>query len=299
MHESENIGYLPFFDWEDLLYAQMYQLDLATDINFNQNVVEIANIEESEYMLETPLEENTNYFWRLRGMNTCGESAYSDTFTFKTGGEICIEDYAIGTPIQIPALGTPIISSTINHLGSGPVTAVSISHIDITHSYISDLLIKLVSPSGTEVILLDGICGGSDNMYLGIEDNTLGSFNCPPTDSLVYSPIELLSSFINEEANGDWTLSIQDQYNYDGGTFNGWSLNICTAQSFNCESMLEISDNPITDGIYEAYQDILSTGMIPSNGNVNFKAGQSVLLDGGFEIEVGSVFELSIGDCEN
>lgn len=294
---SHGVGYLPFFDWDDLSFAQEYQLDLALNDQFDMGLIQFVDLQESELNVTTELSQNTGYFWRVRGINACGLSQDSEIYSFVTGGETCMELSAIDTPLELPASGTPTITSTINYQGTGTVTGISISNINLNHSYISDLLIKIISPSGTEVVLLDGICGSSNDLYLGLTDGGITSFNCPPTDSLMYAPQELLTSFINEDAHGDWVLSIKDKHNYDGGNLNAWRLNLCTVETIVCDPNLEITSNPILDGMYEASQEIMSTGMVPTYGNVNFKAGQSVLLDNGFEIQTGSQFTVSIGDC--
>ena len=299
IHNGTGLGYLPLFEWNDTENAFEYELELACNESFDHELQVFSDIFTSEFMLLDELNQNSTYFWRVKAYNACGDSDYSEIYSFTTGGDSCSELFATDTPLVLPTSGTPTTTSTINYAGFGTVNAISISNIDINHSYISDLRIKLISPSGTEVVLLDGICGSSDDLYLGLEDNGITPFNCPATDNLLYAPNELFSNLINEEANGDWILSVKDKYNYDGGSLNGWTLNLCTAQASSCDPVLEITENPISDGMYEASENIMSTGMIPINGNVNFKAGQSVLLESGFEIQSGSIFELTIGNCNN
>lgn len=299
-NNSAGLGTLPIFDWQDLSNASTYTLEIALKANFNQGLQVFTNITDSQYMLTNELDQNTKYFWRVKAFNACNESSYSEKYSFTTGGESCNELVSADTPIVIATSGTPTIHSIINFAGEGSVSSISISNIDITHTYISDLRIKLISPSGTEILLLDGICGSNDNMNIGFEDDGTNPINCPPTDQLLYEPSDALSSLINEDANGDWTLQIKDKYNYDGGALNSWSLDICTIGSdIDCDPNLEITENPIGDGMYQASENIMSTGMVPTNGNVTFKAGQGVELENGFETEMGAVFEIQIGNCNN
>ena len=57
---------------------------------------------------------------------------------------------------------------------------------------INDIDIRLVAPSGTEIILLDYInyCNLEDDWNHGIEDGglNLNGLPCPPTDGLIYDP---------------------------------------------------------------------------------------------------------------
>jgi hypothetical protein len=40
--------------------------------------------------------------------------------------------------------------------------------------------------------------------------------------------MELLSAFDNEEMNGTWTLEFRDNFTQDGGSLNGWGIQVCT-----------------------------------------------------------------------
>ncbi len=300
INQSNGASTLPCFDWDELQFAANYQLEIALDESFTQNFQIIPNISNSYFQLQLELEQSTNYFWRIKAQNGCNESNYSEIFTFTTGMELCYSLNSEDIPIEISSSGTPTINSIIHFPTNGLISEISISNINISHSYISDLKITLISPIGTEVIILDGICGSNDNMDLSIQDNDINPINCPPTDGLSYSPAEELSAFFNEQATGNWTLQIKDEHNYDGGSLNFWSLEICTIiESIDCVSDLEITSDPIDDGIYQASGEILSTGMIPSTGNVIFNAGQAVELDNGFEIQAGSIFEINIANCDN
>ncbi len=66
----------------------------------------------------------------------------------------------------------------------------------------------------------------------------------------------------------------------------------------SCPIQLSISNNPITDGTYYANQTITSTGVVPALGIVSFKAGQSISLDPGFEVDLGADFEAIIEACQ-
>lgn len=61
-------------------------------------------------------------------------------------------------------------------------------------------------------------------------------------------------------------------------------------------SILSIPDVPIADDIYRA-NTISSTGEVPVGGNVSFKAGQCIILDGDFSIQPQADFSAEIEDC--
>ena len=51
---------------------------------------------------------------------------------------------------------------------------------------------------------------------------------CPPVGSGVYQPEEPLSVFNGTDPQGDWTLTISDAFNNDGGALLTWGLEVCT-----------------------------------------------------------------------
>jgi len=79
-------------------------------------------------------------------------------------------------------------------------------HVKITHTYIGDLNIKIVSPDGTTVILHDRTGGSTDDI------------------DILYGPggqeIEALSNMSGKEIYGNWKLVVQDMARADLGTVN-------------------------------------------------------------------------------
>lgn len=104
--------------------------------------------------------------------------------------------------------------------------------VDIDHTWWGDLIIKLISPDGTESILLDRI-GVNPDTGTGIN----GSFGMIGTsfytDEYGYSVYEenlsftfTSNAFWGEESAGDWSLQITDAAGGDIGILNDWQLNV-------------------------------------------------------------------------
>ncbi|MBX3396782.1 MAG: proprotein convertase P-domain-containing protein [Phycisphaerae bacterium] len=87
--------------------------------------------------------------------------------------------------------------------------------VNITHTYIGDLLIRLQSPRGTVVALHNRTGGGTDNLVVTYDD-----------EGLAPDGPGVLANFIRESAFGTWTLTVADQAGGDTGTLNGWTLRI-------------------------------------------------------------------------
>jgi len=83
-------------------------------------------------------------------------------------------------------------------------------YLDISHTYIGDLVVDLISPAGTTVRLHNNQ-GGSGQDIVGWYP-------------LELSPYHSLDAFIGEEAPGTWRLHLVDAGPWDTGTLNEWCL---------------------------------------------------------------------------
>ncbi|MDX1913648.1 MAG: LamG-like jellyroll fold domain-containing protein [Saprospiraceae bacterium] len=128
-------------------------------------------------------------------------------------------------PIPIPAGQT--ITSTLTV--SSPVTIITdlnVINLHVSHIWIGDLTIRLKSPQGTEITLLQTVCGDQDDLLINFDDEApaaYGAFPCPPTDNGNYQPLSPLSAFDGENPNGTWTLTVADEYE-DAGILNAWGI---------------------------------------------------------------------------
>ena len=114
------------------------------------------------------------------------------------------------------------VESTITALKDISVT------IDIDHTWDSDMTLKLISPSGTAILLASRRGSGGDNYDGTIFDDfafaPISSGLAPFADT--YRPEESLLTLEGENPNGIWTLSVQDHINGDSGLLNSWSISI-------------------------------------------------------------------------
>jgi subtilisin-like proprotein convertase family protein len=138
--------------------------------------------------------------------------------------------YSVDLPITISDSGTPTVTSTLNFPNAGTITDIEVLGLDIDHTRIGHLRVKLKSPSGTERILLNQICntGLIANILLDLDDesaNTYASIPCPPNGGN-YQPNQTLAAFDGENAEGIWTLTIEDLANIEGGTLQNWGISI-------------------------------------------------------------------------
>ena len=217
--------------WGSAIGNTSYDIEIATDATFT-TVVESANVNGNSYS-PLLLDNNTQYFWRVKPKNNCGEGVFSSPFNFSTIQFNCTtKSVTAGLPIAISSSGTPVISSKIIFYEDLPVADINVI-LDLEHTFLADLVISLTSPEGTTVTLFSSSCGEARNIDATFDDDA-PSFNCAvnPGISGVVKPLGSLSSFNGESILGEWTLEIKDNAPSDGGRLKGFSLEVCVEGDF-------------------------------------------------------------------
>jgi subtilisin-like proprotein convertase family protein len=184
----------------------------------------------------------------------------------------CIEVEANEVGLVLPTSGT--VSTTINV--TEPVSILDLDvRIRITHPYSDELRVALRSPSGTWVSLFDTLYDSGNMLDTVFDDD--GPINilygeAPFTGT--FRPRGLLSHFIGEDAQGEWTLRIADDVTGDGGTLTAWALLV------NCTPGVPQAPSPETcspdsgfgqlpDPPTEDYYGPASDGLLQSYDNFN------------------------------
>ncbi len=111
--------------------------------------------------------------------------------------------YTNNTVIPIPDNNPAGITSIINVPDSLTIFETSVE-VNITHTWIGDLIVKLISPNGTEAILHNREGSSADNIHQ------------------TYSP----GDFLGENSQGAWTLFVSDNAGVDVGTLDSWTLTL-------------------------------------------------------------------------
>ena len=241
-------------DWNPITGATSYTVEMATNTTFTANYT--SNIVTSDNFNTPELTSSTQYFWRVKSTNSCGESSYSTIRSFTTASIACTTYNSTENNINIPSFGNTshVITSTINITDDTTITDLN-STINITHVWAGDMELMLTSPNGTSVIMLvNSACDdGTDNIAVTYDDDASGPLNCSTTAPAVggtIQPANPLSVFNGESTLGDWILTATDGYpSLDGGTFLNYSIEICGTTSlsvdeFNLTNSLSLWPNP-------------------------------------------------------
>ena len=161
--------------------------------------------------------------------------------------------------VPVPT-GPAVATSTINVSGAG----TNLRDVDVltnlTHTFAADIDMTVTSPAGTVVTLTTDNGAGNDNVF----DGTRWDDRANPAGQVPYvtnqglatdhpyvnltpvpemAPEEPLAAFNGENPNGTWTLTISDDLAGDGGTLNGWSLDLSTVVG-----ALATAEAPATEG---------------------------------------------------
>lgn len=149
--------------------------------------------------------------------------------------------------------------------------------LNMTHTYCSDMEVKLKAPDGTQTLLFSGIGGGDDNFTNTCLTGTgpaIAAGMAPFTGS--FQSMSVLGNVNNgQNPNGTWELLCRDMYGADIGFLIDWQINFnsAPAQPFQFISSnipivkLTTLNAPINDNVkVPVLMQIIDNGP----GNINF-----------------------------
>ncbi|MGD8837815.1 MAG: proprotein convertase P-domain-containing protein [Desulfobacteraceae bacterium] len=111
--------------------------------------------------------------------------------------------------VRIPDKDPEGIQRTLEAPAAGSVEEINVS-IDITHTWIGDLKVALVSPSNSQVLLHSRTGGSADNLITTYTPATTAG----------------LQTLRGEAISGPWRLRVADLEGQDVGKLNRWALHI-------------------------------------------------------------------------
>ncbi len=160
---------------------------------------------------------------------------------------------------------TPCTSPLIRTFTVPEVYSIADVNIGVlmSHTYRGDLRMFLLSPQSTQITLIQNTADTQNNFNVLYDDSAAASITTHTTQNdtatattvvppyqRTFRPLQALSAFNGQNANGIWTLSICDSLNADTGTF--------------FESDLVITAQPATISVSKA-SVVVSDGVSGSN----------------------------------
>lgn len=220
-----------------LLSGETAQYDITQFLNMNAGGVYTFNVSVS-VAVDGNL-SNNNYSTTL--LNPTPEVQISGDSVICLGNNVTLNAVVINSGIGadttfinntsagIPDNNTNGVTSQITVSGASNSSAQDIISVkvNITHPFVSDLILKLTAPDNSQIILSNRRGGSSDNY-----NNVI--FNMSALDSIATSAGPFSGSFIPEQpfsnltgsANGLWKLNVSDNLSTDSGTLLGWEIKV-------------------------------------------------------------------------
>ena len=173
-------------------------------------------------------------------------------FAINTNVSTTCDDYVNNTTVAIPdGAGPnqqgPAVSSVINI----PDNLTNISDInvtlDVTHSWMSDLVFQLQAPNTDIIVLWGRNCDDEDGFNITFNDTgaalPASGSTCANPLTGTYAPVDTstdLATIFSNGTNGNWTLQFADFFNGDTGSLNSWEIEICS-------TTFSVQDNQLND----------------------------------------------------
>ncbi|RAK23610.1 putative secreted protein (Por secretion system target) [Flavobacterium aquaticum] len=275
-----SVGSSANFNWNSNINDESYNLQVSTQPNFSTLFANV-NTTNASYLL-TGLASETTYYWRVIPSNRCAtmDASIATVNNFRTGIITCnniftATDFSNAT---IDVVANSSASVPIVVTGGMTIADLNVT-LDITHTWIGDMIITLSGPASIgrpEIVLFNQPCVGADASYPDIQavlDDSGQDVTCSPSSPVVggtVKPFQSLSALNGLSADGTWTLNVLDVGNQDGGTINSVSLNFCNV----VPSTLSSNENVL--GSLKVYPN-------PAKGIVNIDLG-AVTGDTTFEL---------------
>lgn len=233
LNAAAGVSVTPTFTWTAAANVSAYEIQVATDAAFANIVSTSTTLTTPTYTPATALNGGTTYFWRVRPINGCGSGSFTPTFVFATAGNSCTTLASTDVPKTISATGTPTVNSTLAVSGLSTITDVDVLNLVGTHTYMGDLRFRLLSPTGTNIVLYNfntGGCQDEANFNVNFDDDVAaGNPPCTTTGGTYRSTSSALTTLDGQTPNGTWTLRVEDLATQDGGSLTSWSLRLCQA----------------------------------------------------------------------
>jgi subtilisin-like proprotein convertase family protein len=223
----------PTFTWTAAAGATGHVVEASTSNTFGTLLFSQATTGTS---LASPvaLPVSTQVFWRVRGTNGYGAGANSVVFAFTTGQEYCRSPN-----LAIPDNNPTGASDNLVIAGAAGSVANLDVRVNIDHSYVGDLQLRLTRVSDNAVVNLmtnprtttNAACSGNNMRVLFDDGATVpAQTGCNATTTVVptmdgsFVPQAPLSAFNGQTANGTWRITVIDNANIDVGNLLQWCL---------------------------------------------------------------------------
>ncbi len=154
-------------------------------------------------------------------------------------GEISYIYQSSDVPVTYSGNRSNPITSIITVPDSLIVTDVNILNLSASHRRQRGLYWYLQKDS-QRVLMYGNSCWDNRNLNVSIDDEATSDFACPPASGATYRSVGPLSAFDGINAQGTWSLQVENNRRNNRGQINAWSLEICAADPSNTNSEIRL-----------------------------------------------------------
>lgn len=219
----------PNFVWLSDANANTYVIEISLTDTF-ESLFLSSTTTASTFIPSQSLSAVTNYYWRVKAMNECGESSYSSIQNFNTDQIDCQAIGAANLPIKLEdatVRGSGITYADVFMANDYFIADINVE-ISIQHTYLSDMTLTLIAPDGTEVLLVKNIGERQSNFVNTIFDQDGGLIQeAQAPFSGIFQPAESLDVFNGQSSFGRWRLKVEDRERVDTGEIILFNINFC------------------------------------------------------------------------
>ncbi|WP_309475921.1 MULTISPECIES: S8 family serine peptidase [Pseudomonas] len=259
----------------------------------------------------TVWQDNGSQKWNGGGMHVSHDYGYGEVDaraavrlaeTWHTQ-QVLTNEFSLYKPLESGVLNLAITDGQqagISHSLTLGNVAISAEHVEIkvnlTHDNPGDLILKLISPSGTESILMNrpGKAPGS-----AANDRGDADFSGEKTLDYVFSTALLRG----EAVQGEWTLKVIDSVTGATGTLNSWSMNVWGAIDTHDDqyvytdeyAQLGVSGTRGTLNDTNGGKDTINAAAIGQKSYINLSKGEATLAGTHLTIQNPEQIENAIG----
>jgi subtilisin-like proprotein convertase family protein len=155
-----------------------------------------------------------------------GQGSFNLSFTRPLGTDVTpppLVQASTDVPRSIPDNNPTGVTSNLTVVDSFTIAEADVT-MNISHPYIGDLEVDLISPANTSVRLHNRSGASADNIVTTFDDLT-----APDGPGS-------MASFVGQNASGLWRLKVADRAPSDVGSIVSWSLKLVRAAQYQCGS---------------------------------------------------------------
>jgi fibronectin type 3 domain-containing protein len=248
---SSDVSINPHFTWQEVQNTDTYTIEIATDDQFSDIVINQSELDETSYQA-TGLELNNTYYWRVRGVNEAGPGDWSEVWSFTTGELSPPGALTLSVTDNTPELSwEPSSSTSVSgynvYRGAGPAALELLTELDASASGYTDsdvpqggsfYAITATGPGGSESAFTNAVSFFRVDLEAGnqwqLVSHAVSGAEADVSGSLVYgynrvygseqSLLEGSGYWIKDDAGAVYVLSGEGTTSLDLTLNAGWNL---------------------------------------------------------------------------